>query len=131
MLGVGFGEPARFVRDGLKYDFRDGDPYASLDVAGPHNGFVSFVYRMGIPALLALLWVIGVGWRTVRDALREGQATGDRVALVTLVAMFAAGLMACSFNEGLTGPFLGMFFWVPLAMILIWPGTRGREAEAA
>ena len=39
----------------------------------------------------------------------------------------AAGAMASSFNEGLTGPFLGLFFWVPLGMLLLWPFTRGRE----
>lgn len=128
ILGAGFGEPAEFTWNGLKYDYRDGDPTNTLDVAGPHNGFVSFVYRMGVPALLALLFVIGVAGARVRNALREpGLATDDRVALVTLVAMFAAGTVACSFNEGLTGPFLGLFFWVPLGMLLIWPGTRGAE----
>ena len=47
--------------------------------------------------------------------------------LVALAGMLAAGTMASSFNEGLTGPFLGLFFWVPLGMLLLWPFTRGRE----
>ena len=40
--------------------------------------------------------------------------------------------MASSFNEGLTGPFLGLFFWVPLGMLLLWPvGPAGARPPRA
>lgn len=126
ILGVGFGRPAAFTWDGRKYDFRDGDPGTGIDTAGPHNSFVNFLYRLGIPAFLALLAVIGVALRNVYRSLRDPSLiTADRVALTTLFGMLAAGTMASSFNEGLTGPFLGLFFWVPLGMLLVWPSVRG------
>lgn len=131
LLGVGFGQPSAFVWNDLKYDFRDGDPTSPGDVTGPHNSFVHILYRMGIPALLAVLFLLAVAASRVRGAFREGLARDDRVALTTLVAMLAAGIMASSFNEGLTGPYLGLFFWVPLGMLLLWPAVRGREAEPA
>lgn len=131
IAGIGFGQPAAFVWNDRKYDFRDGDPGTGLDVAGPHNSFVSFVYRLGIPAFLALLFVLFVALRNVWRAIRRGVATGERVALVSLVAMLGGGVGVSLFNESLTGPFLGMFFWIPLAMLLIWPATRGSGGEPA
>jgi len=132
VLGAGFGEPAAFFWDDRKYDFRDGRPGSGIDVAGPHNSFVNFVYRLGIPAFLALMFVIFVALRNAFRAVRGGGIErADRVALSTLVGMLAAGAMASSFNEGLTGPFLGLFFWVPLGMLLLWPFTRGRENAPA
>jgi O-antigen ligase len=130
VLGVGFGEPAAFTWNGRKYDFRDGDPETGIDVAGPHNSFVNFLYRLGIPAFLALLFVVFVAVRNVWRALRDGVEGGERVMLTTLTGMLAAGAMASSFNEGLTGPFLGLFFWVPLGMLLLWPFTRARGSAA-
>lgn len=131
IAGVGFGPPAAFVWHDRKYDFRDGEPGTGLDVAGPHNSFVSFLYRLGIPAFLALMFVGFVALGNVFRALRGGIPTGERVALVTLVAMLGAGVGVSLFNESLTGPFLGIFFWVPLAMLLIWPATRGSGGKPA
>jgi O-antigen ligase len=130
VLGVGFGQPTAFVWEGRKYDFRDGEPGSGLDVAGPHNSFVSWLYRLGVPAALALLFVLFVAarntWRGVRSA-----ETGDRVALVTLAAMLGSGIGVSLFNEALTGPFLGLFFWAPLAMLLLWPAFGPRSGRAA
>ena len=131
LTGVGFGRPAAFTWDGRKYDFRDGDPGTGIDVAGPHNSFVNFLYRMGIPAFLAFVFVIGVALLNVWRALRNDDLeVNDRVAVTTLLAMLAAGTMASAFNEGLTGPFLGLFFWVPLGMLLLWPAARGAQAPS-
>jgi hypothetical protein len=122
ILGAGFGRPAAFTWDGRKYDFRDGEPGTGIDVAGPHNSFVNFLWRLGIPAFLALVFIGFVALRNVVRAMRdEGLSTEDRVRVTTLAAMLAAGTMASAFNEGLTGPFLGLFFWVPLGMLLLWP----------
>ena len=122
---MGFGQPAAFTWNDRKYDFRDGEPGTGIDVAGPHNSFVNFLYRLGIPAFLALLFILAVAALRARRALREGLDPGERAALTTLVAMLAAGATASAFNEGLTGPFLGLFFWMPLGMLLLWPATRG------
>ncbi|MCO5327220.1 MAG: hypothetical protein M9964_09230, partial [Solirubrobacterales bacterium] len=103
---------------------RDGDPGTGIDVAGPHNSFVNFLYRLGIPAFLALAFIVFIAarnaWRGVRD---ESTSVTDRVTVTTLLAMLFAGIAASGFNEGLTGPFLGLFFWVPLGMLLLWPAA--------
>lgn len=130
VLGVGFGEPAAFTWQGRKYDFRDGRPGNGIDVAGPHNSFVSWIYRLGVPAALALLFVLFVAgrnlWRGVRD---DGLELGDRVRLITVAGMLGGGIGVSLFNESLTGPFLGVFFWVPLAMLLLWPAV-GRSGPS-
>lgn len=138
LLGVGFGEPAAFLWEGRKYDFRDGmpatptHPDSKQNVAGPHNSFISWVYRMGIPALVALLYLFFLAGRNVwRELRRDGLPVEDRVALTTLAAMLAAATMSSSFNEALTGPFIGLFFWVPLGMLLLWPAVRGRGRSPA
>jgi len=124
-LGAGFGEPIAFTWNDRKYDFRDGDPETGLDVAGPHNSFIAFLYRLGIPAFLALCALLVLAARNVRKAFQEGFAdVGERVMLTTLVGMLLAGTVSASFNEALVGPFLGLFFWVPLAMLLLWPSAR-------
>lgn len=136
VFGVGLGEPAAFLWEGRKYDFRDGrpetpsHPNSKLNVAGPHNSFISWVYRLGIPALLALIFVLFVAGRNVWRAFRGELGAEDRVTLTTLAAMVAAATVTASFNEALTGPFIGLFFWIPLAMLLLWPSVRGGEGEA-
>lgn len=130
LLGVGFGEPAAFTWQTRKYDFRDGRPGDGIDVAGPHNSFVSWIYRLGVPAALALLFVLFVAARNVWRGVRNGGLeAADRVRLITLAGMLGGGIGVSTFNESLTGPFLGLFFWVPLAMLLLWPAV-GRSAPA-
>lgn len=133
-FGVGFGKPASFTWEGRKYDYRDGHPGppgSGLNVGGPHNSFVSFLYRLGIPAFAAFLFLFFVAGRNVRRAFRQGDLElDDRVALTTLVAMVAGATMTSSFNEALTGPFIALFFWIPLGLLLVWPATRTRTGEA-
>jgi O-antigen ligase len=124
ILGVGFGRPSAFVWNDRKYDFRDGRPGTGIDVAGPHNSFVEFLYRLGIPATLALIAIMLIAARNVYRAFRAGfEDRGERVLLTTLVGMALAGTMSASFNQALTGPFIGLFFWVPLGMLLLWPAA--------
>ena len=130
IAGVGFGQPGDFLWNGRKYDFRDGDPVSGIDVAGPHNSFVSWVYRLGIPAALALLFVMFIAIRNAWVGGRDPDAElGERVTLATLLGMLGAGIGVSLFNESLTGPFLGLYFWAPLAMLLLWPAVGSREAE--
>lgn len=121
-IGVGFGQPAAFVWEGMKYDFRDGDPAAQMDVGGPHNSFVAIMYRMGVPALLAVLALVAItAWRAL-PLLREGRLpAGRRVELIAIVCALLATSAVAAFNEALKGPFLGMFFWVALSLLLIYP----------
>ncbi len=45
--------------------------------------------------------------------------------LVSLVAWLGGASVVVGFNETLTGPFLSIFFWAPLAMLLLWPAIIG------
>lgn len=128
-LGAGFGEPTAFVWNDRKYDFRDGEPGSGIDVAGPHNSFIAFMYRMGIPAFIALLAVLFIAGRNVWRSFRTGfESAAERVMLTTLTAMAVAGATAASFNVALSGPFFSLFFWLPLAMLLLWPAIRRAAA---
>lgn len=131
VLGVGFGRPAAFTWSGVKYDYRDDDPNTSFNVAGPHNSFVSWVWRLGVPAALALLAIIFLAVRNVWRGLRGGALEpARRTMLVTLVAVLGGATVVVSFNEALTGPFLGIFFWAPLALLLLWPSIEADGATA-
>jgi O-Antigen ligase len=120
LLGVGFGTPTAFTWGGVEYDFRTGDAANPFDVTGPHNDFIQILYRIGAPALLALLALIAVTLLRLRAPLAGGRV-GDpeRARRVALLGMFASALVAASFNDALHGPFLGIFFWTLLGLLLV------------
>ncbi|MFN8150892.1 MAG: O-antigen ligase family protein [Solirubrobacterales bacterium] len=126
LLGVGFGQPAAFTWHGVKYDYRDNDPNTSFNVAGPHNSFVAWIYRLGVIGFAALALIIFLAVRNVWRALRGGALDpARRTMLVSLVAWLGGASVVVGFNETLTGPFLSIFFWAPLAMLLLWPAIIG------
>jgi len=131
-VGIGFGEPAAFVWNGRKYDFRDGDPGTGQDVAGPHNSFVAILYRMGLPALLCVVGLVGVALWRVRPLLwgeRRLEST-QRANVVAIVAALGSTVAVASFNEALKGPFLGMYFWVAVALLLAVAAIYGTRESA-
>jgi O-antigen ligase len=124
-LGAGFGEPSRFVWEGSLYDPRTGGRH--FDVTGPHNGFVDVVYRMGVPALAAVLGLIAVAlWRLRTSLAGRGRGDPDRLRQVTLLGMFAAAVATVSFNDALRVPYLAIFFWALLGLLLV-EGRIGRS----
>jgi O-antigen ligase len=125
VLGAGFAEPSRFVWEGELYDARTGEP--GFDVTGPHNGFVDIVYRMGVPALAAVVGLMAVALWRLRTSL-DGRQRGDpdRLRQVTLLGMFAAAVAIVSFNDALRVPYLAIFFWALLGLLLV-EGRIGRS----
>ena len=125
VFGVGYGEPIAFTWRGLKYDFRDGDPAAAIDVDGPHNEFLHVLYRMGFVGLIGLLGAIAVAlWRAV-SALREGVDPERRARIVALTAMVLVASAVACFADSLKSPFLGLFFWTALGLLVA--STAGRD----
>jgi O-antigen ligase len=121
LLGIGFGKPLEFVWDGRRYDFRKGDASHELDVTAPHNEFVHVLARMGLPGFLALLALIAIaGWRGIQ-AMRTARLGKARSDIVALTAMLAAAVAAVALNDALKGPFMALFFWTLLALLLIAP----------
>ena len=122
ILGAGFGRPMSFLWGERKYDFRDGLPGTGVDVSGPHNGFIEILYRMGIVGLAATLALIAIAAWRVGPLLREGRLTDvARSRLVTMIGIFVAAAALAFFSDALKGPYLAMFFWLPLGLLLVWP----------
>lgn len=139
-IGAGLGTPIAFTWNGRKYDFRDGDPGAfGGDVMGPHNSFLNVMYRMGAPALLALLVLIAAAVARAGPLLRRGRLSMPRRAeLVGIVGALTSAIAVAGFNEALKGPFLGVFFWVALGLLFAYTaierdqaGSESRPATAA
>jgi O-antigen ligase len=123
LFGAGFGEPAAFKWYGRKSDFRRGFeayPDNISDVSGPHNGFIDVAYRMGVPALAALIGLIGVAlWRLRSLLATGGDRDSERARRVALVGMFASAVVVVGFSDALRGPYLGIFFWTILGLLLV------------
>jgi hypothetical protein len=124
--GISLGRPLEFEWRGRYYDFRRPTPNQefSLAVAGPHNSFVEIGARMGvfgIGALIALL-VIGAA-RGVRLARDEALSAENRGLVAAVFAMLAGAVAIASLNDALKGPYMGVFFWLLLALLLISPSV--------
>ena len=132
VFGVGFGRPTNFVWRGMIYDARTGDKTNSQDVTGPHNSFVNMLFRMGLLGLLPLLALLVIaGLRSWRVLVRETLAALDRAFALTSVAMVVAVAVAACFSVALEGPYIGLFFWLALGLVLALPRLLTREPSEA
>jgi hypothetical protein len=126
VFGVGFGRPTNFRWEGLTYDARTGDPLNQQDVTGPHNSFVNLIFRTGALGFLSLLALAAVAAVRLFRALRRRRSVPlDRALLVAAASIFAAVCVIASFSVALEGPFMGMFFWIFLALALILSRPAG------
>ena len=131
ILGVGFGHAANFRWEGIFYDARAGDASDPNDVTPPHNSFLNVLYRMGLLGFLPLLGLMTVTvWRTWK-ALRQPATKEERRWLMALGALFAFVSVTASFNVALEGPYMGIFFWTTLALLLIVTHDRRWLHDAA
>jgi hypothetical protein len=139
VFGVGFGKPAHFRWRGILYDARRGNAADPNDITPPHNSFLNVFYRMGLAGLVPLLLLVGLGLRGAVSTIRR-PATGrsDQALLAGFVAVFVFAAFIAFFNVALENPYMGLFFWTPLAMLFVLPkligpaatGFARREAEA-
>ena len=106
LTGIGFG-PA------IAFRYSNGRE----EVVDPHNSFVAVLYRLGFPTALLLFTSLGL---LSRRAWVAGQSA-DREKLSLLLSA-QAGLVAmavfASFNVVLEGPYLGLFFWIPVGILM-------------
>ena len=129
--GVGFGRPMKFVWGGQGYDFRTGDPeLVEFDVTGPHNDFVHYAYRMGWPALIAVIALVAIAVSRVWPWLRRSaRGTEEAASAIALTAMLVTAIVFASLNDALKTPYMGIFFWVLLGLMLVFPWlVRERSA---
>ncbi|MBA2615614.1 MAG: O-antigen ligase family protein, partial [Actinobacteria bacterium] len=127
VLGVGFGRPAAFEWKGITYDART-DPSREFDFTPPHNSFVNVLYRMGGLGLLALGALLAVAvWRGLRLAFQV--RASERAWLAALVSLLAFIVLIACFNVALEGPYMSMFFWTALALLLVLPGLHPKAND--
>jgi O-antigen ligase len=122
ILGAGFG-PARFRWDGQRYDFRtDSEGNAANEVTGPHNAFISTLYRTGIVGLGALIAVIVFPLAAAFRSWQRSSSQTRRAELVTLAGILIATTAMACFSEAFRAQFLAIFFWVPLGLLMVERG---------
>jgi hypothetical protein len=122
VFGVGFGKPTNFVWRGMIYDARTGDKTNTQDVTGPHNSFVNILFRMGLLGLLPLVALLVIaGLRSWRVLVRGTLSALDRAFALTSVAMVVAVAVTACFSVALEGPYMGLFFWLALGLVLALP----------
>jgi O-antigen ligase len=131
LFGAGFGTPASFHWRHKVYDTREGDPGDPLYVSPPHNSFINLLFRMGAVGALGLVALVGLAVRRVLRSLRSGLDDERRSELVGVAALFAFALVITSFNAALEGPFMGVFFWVLLALLLVIPRLVQQNPETS
>ena len=120
VFGAGFGKPTDFHWHGETYDARN-DPSSIFNVTPPHNSFVNLLYRTGLLGALAFVWLVAVAVWRVLSTLRARPQTEERVRLVALSCMFVFMGVAASLSGALEGPFMGIFFWIVLGLLLVLP----------
>ena len=129
LLGTGFGHAANFRWSNILYDARVGNAADPNDVTPPHNSFLNVLYRTGLLGFIPLVTLVGVAlWRTARE-LRRPLSRERRALLVGLACLLAFVLVIANFNVALEGPYMGMFFWTILSLLLLAPRGATREAD--
>jgi hypothetical protein len=130
VFGVGYGRPTNFHWGGHVYDGRKGNG-TNEDVSGPHNSFVNIFFRMGVLGALSLLALVALAAVRVWPWVRSGDApTEERATLVALAAMLVFTTGVAAINVSLEGPFMGIFFWTILGLLLVLPKLYGTPGSA-
>jgi len=114
LMGAGFG---RSMGDSLAF--------GETDRVDPHNSYVAIFYRMGLPGIIAfaIFWaqVIGVAFARCK------RGTANRLLFGMALAAHIATAIFALFNVVLEGPYMGIPFWVSLALVQEASRTIGPE----
>jgi hypothetical protein len=121
LVGVGFGKPTAFRWSGVLYDARKGDPRDPFDVTPPHNSFLNVLFRTGLLGFVPLLVLVFIATLRAIRYLRKPLPQTERVAFVAVASVFAFVVVIANLNVALEGPYMSMFFWTLLALLLIIP----------
>ena len=131
LFGVGYGRPTRFYWSSKFYDARVGAP-GGPDVTAPHNSFVNITFRTGLLGIGAIIAIVAIAIRRVWPWLRDTESRSqERATIVGLVALLLFITGIASLNVSLEGPFMGIFFWTVLGLLLVIPKLYGRPPGSA
>jgi len=117
LFGMGFGKkfiPETIKKMGWGGSWRD-DEKGFQD---PHNALVSILYRTGLIGLFAFLLIIyNFTIRTLR-VLKETADPKIKAYIFALLICMLTVLTTSCFMVILEGPFMGIFMWVSMALIV-------------
>ena len=129
IFGIGFGRPTNFLYHGILFDGRRGNPSNPDDEIPPHNSFVNLLFRTGFLGFLALLALVFVAARRVLAARKRALPPRDAADLVGMAAVFAFSASIAFLNAALEGPYMALFFWFPLGLLLVMPKLNELDAD--
>jgi putative inorganic carbon (HCO3(-)) transporter len=130
LTGIGFGVPViddRAIRQAYE---AAGVPPPRID---PHNSFIAFAARMGIPAFFLLLLFEVMVFRSAARALRADVGPTRHALIAWLLGCQLMTAGHSLFTVVLEGPYMGLFFWLFGGMVIALDHSirRGAEREAA
>lgn len=98
------------------------------DVSPPCNSFVNLFFRTGLSGTIPLVALVLIGLaRLLHNLRRLASSSTDRALDLELVTLFMFLVVVASFNAALEVPYLAIFFWLLLALMLV----RSRLPHAA
>jgi MFS family permease len=131
LWGVGYGRGMAFHWGGHVYDARVHDG-TDRDVSAPHNSFMNIWFRMGLLGVVGLGWLVVVAGMRIWPWLRSPDAPPrERAMFIGLTALFVFTTVVCALNVALEGPFMGLFFWTVLGLLLVAPKLLGKPPAFA
>jgi O-antigen ligase len=120
LTGVGFGPGASFCFVGTCSDTRL--TRDATQISGSHNSYVHVAYRTGLPGIGLLIGIIAFAVGLAVKALRRARllaADEDALLLRISLATFSFVAVSAFFSEVLENPYIGAFFWLTLAMMIV------------
>jgi len=89
--------------------------FGETDRVDPHNSYVAIFFRMGLPGIIAFgaLWVQVIGSALARSR----SVTVNKTLLGMAMSAHMASAIFAFFNVVLEGPYMGIPFWVSLALV--------------
>ncbi len=127
--------PYLLTGKGFGINLADADgfqPQKNHGLRDPHNVFMTFLARSGVPGLVlfvvlagTILWGLAMTWR-------RGDSNRQKLA-VWLLTYLVAMLVNASFDVFIENPMGGVWFWSALgaAMLVTAGGRNGEAAEGA
>jgi O-antigen ligase len=86
-------------------------------IANPHNQYLTYAVRAGIPALVLFAWVLVASVVRLFGACRPGGAPQVRsLARAVLAVLLGVGLVSNLLQDNFTQPYSGCLLWLLLGM---------------
>ena len=113
LLGYGFGKP--FLSESLReYDWLT----PGEDWMDPHNSYLSILYRIGFIGLFAFLFIIFRFFKLTINFINNCKDNQVRVYIAGFLTTIVFILGISLFAVVLEGPFLGIFLWINMGIVV-------------